>query len=111
MENDNPDSSAPDSREPARGLYLEDEYLQGVLRVGEGSPERFVALEAHRWMLAGGLARRYPDPRVDAYVRRAETLMHDHARHEELRQRWLTREEYDRVMAEIEEMKRPDYEW
>lgn len=97
-----------DLREPAPDFYVEDIRLR--LRMDEMPPERYVALEAHTWMLAGPLVFRYPDPDVDAHVRRVYELISDRGNLDELRRTWLTPEEYRHVQDEIEEMRDPDYE-
>jgi hypothetical protein len=53
-------------------------------------PERYVALYAHRWMLLGPLVYRYPDPEVDAHVRRVYELLSDYKNLHELRRQWLS---------------------
>jgi hypothetical protein len=96
-----------DAREPAPAVYVE--TIHSRLRIGEMPPERYVALEAHRWMLAGPLTYEYPDPDVDAYVRRVYELLTDYENLDELRRQWLSPEELRQVDAEIKEMKDSDY--
>jgi len=97
-----------DTREPAPATYVE--TIRSRLHIGEMPPERYVALQAHRWMLAGPLVYRYDDPEVDAHVRRVyELLMNGDL--DELRRQWLSPEELERVEAEIEAMNDPDYEF
>jgi hypothetical protein len=49
--------SEADPRETAPASYSE--TIRARLRIGEMPPERYVALKAHRWMLAGPLVYRY----------------------------------------------------
>jgi hypothetical protein len=76
-----------------------------------GGAECYVALYAHRWMLAGPLVYRYPDPEVDAHVRRVYELLTDYKNLDDLRREWLSPEEYEGVQAEIATMSDPDYEF
>lgn len=103
------DEVGGDEREPALPGY-DVEHVRSWLRVGEMSPERYVALYAHRWMLGGPLGHRYPDdPEVDAHVQRVKELMRDWDNLDALRRQWLSPDEYTRVQAEIEQMNDPDY--
>ena len=72
-------------------------------------PERYVALEAHNWLLAGPLKYRYPDPEVDAHVRRVDELMRDWKNRDALRAAWLTPEELKQVQAEIADIEEKGY--
>ncbi len=101
------DASGSIEREPTLPGY-DLEHVRSRLRVGEMSPERYVALYGHRWMLAGPLAYRYPDPEVDAHVQRVYELMRDWDNLDALRRHWLSPDEYARVQAEVERMNDPD---
>lgn len=72
------------------------------------TPERYVALWSHKWMLGGPLAYSYSDPEVEAHVRRVEELLRSDDL-DAVRKTWLSPEEYERVRAEITEMQDPDY--
>jgi hypothetical protein len=92
-----------------RNPYTVDQ-VRSRLRIGEMPPERYVALEAHKWMFAGPLAYSYEDTEVEAHVRRVEELLRD-GDLDALRKQWLSAEEYERVQAVIAEMNDPDYDW
>ena len=86
------------------------EDVRSILKIGEMTPERFVALTRHRWMLGGPLGFRYDDPEVDAHVRRVNRLLRSSDEElDALRRQWLSAEEYERVRAEIAEMSEPGY--
>jgi hypothetical protein len=97
------------TRELAPASYVE--TIESRLHMHEMPAERYVALYAHKWMLGGPLSYRYPDPAVDAHVRRVEELLLDFENHDKLRREWLSRDEYERVQAEVEAMNDPDYEF
>jgi hypothetical protein len=104
------DSPDPDEREPAPAGY-DLEHMRSRLRISEMPPERYVALYAHEWMLFGPLVYRFPDPEVDAHVRRVYELMKDRENLGALRREWLTSEEFARVRQEEEAMNDPDYDF
>lgn len=81
-----------------------------ILPIGETPPERYVALHAHGWLAASFLTYTYPDPELDAYVRRVDELMRDRDNHDLLHQAWLTPVEYRRANAEVRRMTADDYE-
>ncbi len=85
--------------------------VRARLRIGEMPPERYVALHAHKWMVAGPLAHIYSDPEVEAHVRRVEQLLRERGNLDSLRREWQSAEEYERVQAEISRMRDPDYEY
>jgi hypothetical protein len=105
-------ADAPDSSEQVPDLPSYDvEHVRSWLKVGEMSPERYVALYSHRWMLGGPLGHRYPDPEVDAHVQRVNELMRDWDNLDELRRQWLSPDEYTRVQVEVEQMNDPDFNY
>jgi hypothetical protein len=81
--------SERDERELAPPDYVE--HIRSRLRIDDMPPERFVALYAHRWMLAGPLVYRYPDPEVDARVRRVYELLTDYEGLDDLRRHFSRR--------------------
>jgi hypothetical protein len=101
--------SRDDGREPAPASYVE--TIRTRLRIGEMPPDRYVALEAHRRMVAGPLVHKYPDREVDAHVQRVYALLTDYDHIDVLRRQWLSSDEYERVQAEIERSDDPDYNY
>ena len=89
-----------DSSERAPASRQEVEWISGHLGIREMPPERYVALNAHKWMAASILSRRYPDPELDLYVRRVEQLLLDWRNLDALRREWLSPEEYEQVVLE-----------
>jgi hypothetical protein len=76
------------------------EWISGHLGSRETPPERYVALNAHRWMAASIFSHRFPDPELDRYVRRVEELLFDWRNLDALRREWLSPEEYEQVLLE-----------
>jgi len=85
-------------REPASTQCVA--FMRELLPVGELEPERWVALNAHTIVAGTMFTYAYPEPELEAYVRRVEALLFDHSSHEALRRRWLSPQEQERVARE-----------
>jgi hypothetical protein len=96
-----PAQSPRDEREPASPGYEEEAARR--FPIHEMTPERYVALHGHGWLLGGIFTVGYADPDLDAWVRRAGELLRDYKNIDALRREWLSPEEYEQVKREEEQ--------